>query len=88
MMNPFRITAAFGHRGNSGVRLHFDGRLPARTIRAEGGRQTRSANLASTGKTVEHIVVRMPSKGFSNLFVELLYGSNQATQLLGINLNG
>src|SRR5215472_17661111 len=57
MMDPLGITTAFGHSGNSGVRLHFDGRLPARTIRAECGRQTRSTNLAGAGQTVEDIVV-------------------------------
>ena len=88
MMNPFRIAAAFGHRRDSGVRLHLDGGLPARTVCAECGSQTWSANLPGARKTIKHIVVGMLSKCFSNVFIKLLHGSDQQTQLDRINLHG
>ena len=37
VMNRLRVTAAFSHWSNTGVRLHFDGGLPSGPISTERG---------------------------------------------------
>src|SRR5262249_17148364 len=86
VMNRFGITAAFSDRRNAGVRLDFNGGLPARPVGTEGRCQTWGADLAGAWKTVKYIVVGMLSKSVRDLFIELLYSSDQRAQLHRIDL--
>ena len=79
MVNPKRFAAAFGDGSDSGMRLHLNSGLPARTIGAESSRQAGEAGLAGTGKTVEHIVVGVLSESFGDTLIELLNGPDQRT---------
>ena len=88
MVDPEGLPAAFGDGGNPGMRLEFGRRLPARPVRAEGGRQARGADGASAGETGEELGIRMGRKDRGDAGLERLDGLNEDAQLRGVGLHG